>query len=71
MTSVGGDPDGEPVVNWQCDGSGELDVDSQVGERGRAVTLPDDPEIAEGETIIAAEVFYAYSPLFGMARPSG
>ncbi len=67
VSSVGVDAALKPVVNWQCDGSGGLDADSHIGAgKGKTATLPDDLDIGAGETIIAAEVFYAYKPLFGL-----
>jgi hypothetical protein len=67
VTSIGVDTDDDPVVNWQCAGGGDLEAPSRLGEgAGEAATLPDDLELSPGETIIAAEVFYAYAPLFGL-----
>lgn len=68
VTSIGrkaGEDD--PEVNWQCTGAGALDEDSHIGVgAGATAELPEDLAIATGETIIAAEVFYAYEPLFGL-----
>jgi Flp pilus assembly protein TadG len=69
VTSVSGDPDDQPVLNWQCGGSGTLAATSQIVASDDTVTLPDDLPIAEGETIIAAEVFYDFEPLFGIGLP--
>jgi hypothetical protein len=66
VTSIGGDEDDEPALNWQCGGSGDLEATSQIVDADETVTLPDDLEIREGETIIAAEVYYAFEPLFGI-----
>ena len=67
VTSIGADPDDDPIVNWQCAGSGTLDAVSELGtDAGEAVALPDDLSIVEGETIIAAEVYFAFEPLFGI-----
>ena len=67
VTSVGVDADGDPEVKWQCVGAGTLAAESQVGAgAGDAATLPDDLAIGSGEIVIAAEVFYAYEPLFGL-----
>ena len=52
VTSIGADPDDDPIVNWQCAGSGTLDAVSELGtDAGEAVALPDDLSIVEGETI--------------------
>ena len=66
VSSIGADPDDEPILNWQCCGSGEFEATSEIVDADDAVTLPDDLTITEGETIIAAEVFYAFEPLFGV-----
>jgi Flp pilus assembly protein TadG len=54
------------VVNWQRSGAGELAATSEVGEAGKEATLPADLTIAAGETIISAEVYYDFKPLFGI-----
>ena len=66
VSSVGVNAANKPVVNWQRLGSGELTATSEVGTQGALATLPDDLSIAAGETIIAAEVFYSFEPLFGI-----
>jgi Flp pilus assembly protein TadG len=66
VSSIGVDSFGDPVVNWQRSGAGTLAADSAVGEEGAEATLPDDLSIADGETIIVAEVFYSFEPLFGL-----
>ena len=66
VTSIGIDVDNDPVVNWQCGGAGALDVDSAIGSAGDEAALPSDLSITAGETIIAAEVFFDYEPLFGV-----
>jgi Flp pilus assembly protein TadG len=67
VTSIGVDPTTKtPVVNWQRAGTGTLEAESEIGEEGEAATLPDDLTIAAGETIISAEVFYTFEPLFGI-----
>ena len=66
VTSVGVDASDDPVVNWQRIGSGSLAATSEIGEEGDDATLPDDLDIVDGETIIAAEVFYSFEPLFGI-----
>lgn len=66
VTSVGAAADDAPVVNWQRSGAGELAATSQLGAPGEAANLPGALSIAAGETIIVAEVFYDYRPLFGL-----
>jgi Flp pilus assembly protein TadG len=67
VTSIGADEDDDPIVNWQCGGAGAYAATSALGtEEGGAATLPDDLVLVEGETIIAAEVFFEFEPLFGV-----
>ena len=66
LTSIGADEDDDPFVQDQCLGAAELDATSEIGEVGEAATLPEDLGIVEGETIIAAEVFFRFEPLFGV-----
>lgn len=58
--------DDTPEVAWQCIGSGGIVAVSQVGESDHDATLPDGLDIDKGETIIAAEVFFDFQPLFGI-----
>jgi Flp pilus assembly protein TadG len=66
VSSVGVDASDDPVVNWQRKGTGSLVATSTVGTEGDDAVLPEDLDISSGETIIAAEVFYAFTPLFGI-----
>jgi Flp pilus assembly protein TadG len=66
VTSVGVDASDDAEVNWQREGEGDLAATSEIGEAGGTATLPDDLEVSEGETVIAAEVFYSFEPLFGI-----
>ena len=67
VTSIGTDAAGGPEARWQCGGAGTLEAESQISTgAGEPAELPEDLEIASGEIIIAAEVFYAYEPLFGL-----
>lgn len=63
VSSIGVDAADDPVVNWQCGGSGSLEAESLIGVAGGEAALPDDLTIAAGETIIAAEVYFSYQPL--------
>ena len=58
--------DGTPVVGWQCLGSGSLAVGSEIGEPAHSATLPATLGIRKGETIVAAEVYFDFHPLFGL-----
>ena len=66
VSSVGVDASDDLVVNWQRTGPGALAATSEIGSEGDEATLPADLDIVAGETIIAAEVFYAFTPLFGV-----
>jgi hypothetical protein len=66
VTSLGADEDDEPLVNWQCGGAGGLEVDSELVEEGAVIELPGDVTLSYGETVIAAEVFFSFEPLFGI-----
>ncbi len=66
VTSVGVNASNNAVVNWQRDGSGTLTATSEIGSEGGSATLPDDLDIKQGETVIAAEVFYDFTPIFGI-----
>lgn len=59
-------------VNWQRSGGGSLAASSDIGVAGANATLPDGLVVREGETLIVAEVFYAYTPwiLGGVTTPS-
>jgi hypothetical protein len=66
VTSLGADPSDDPIVNWQCGGAGDLDVESHLIEAGEVIELPGDITLTYGETVIAAEVFFGFEPLFGV-----
>ena len=47
-------------------GAGRSTPTARSARRGKEATLPADLTIAAGETIISAEVFYDFDPLFGI-----
>ena len=51
------------TVNWQYSGGGSLAATSGFGAVGSAPVLPTNFTFDERENVIAAEVFYQYSPL--------
>ena len=57
-------PLGSPAtkVNWQQSGAGSIPATSEVGSPGGAATLPNGFSVADGQSIIIAEVFYDYTP---------
>lgn len=50
------------VINWQRTGAGGNPQGSRIGTPGSAPTLPAGMAVANGETVITAEVVYEYSP---------
>jgi hypothetical protein len=67
VSSIGATALRLPILNWQCSGAGAIAAASQLGtELGAEVALPAELELAQGETIIAAEVFFDFDPLFGV-----
>lgn len=49
-------------VNWQQAGAGTITATSLIGTTGGTVSLPAGFTVADGQTIIIAEVFYNYVP---------
>ena len=66
VTSLGADEDDDPIVNWTCGGAGDFEAESHLVESGEVIELPGDITLVHGETVIAAEVFYDFEPLFGV-----
>jgi hypothetical protein len=64
ITSVSASNGQPPVINWQKLGGGDLVVDSQIGKPGDPPTLPQGFVVRDGETVIIAEAFYNFTPLF-------
>jgi Flp pilus assembly protein TadG len=67
VSSVSGTSSGATRVNWQRTGAGDFEATSTVGTTGGPAALPAMLEVDEGETIIVAEVFYDFEPLYGIA----
>lgn len=52
-------------INWQSAGGGGLSIASRIGVGANAaVTLPPGLVVTGNDTLIAAEVFFRFSPLF-------
>ena len=66
VSSVGVDGSDDPVVNWQRTGSGSARRHQRDRQRGRRGHPARRSRHRAGETIIAAEVFYSFTPLFGI-----
>lgn len=58
--------DNAPSVAWQCSGKGLLLATSGIGQVGRSALIPAGLDIRKGETVIAAEVYFNFTPLFGI-----
>ena len=69
VTSIGA-PSGTPEVNWQRAGAGSHVATSAIGTPGGNASLPEGMLVRQGETVIVAEVFYAFEPfMFAVAAP--
>lgn len=53
------------MINWQRTGAGVLSVTSGLGKVGAVAALPKELTLASGETLVVAEVFYSFQPVFG------
>ena len=51
------------VVNWRYQGGGTLSATSKLGLEGATASMPSAFTFEERENIIAAEVYYRFSPL--------
>lgn len=51
---------GVPEVAWQGEGAGSLPEDSLVGAVGENAEIAETIVMADGETLVAAEIFYSY-----------
>lgn len=63
VTSVVGSPGG-PVVEWQR-AFGQNPQSSSFGNQGSPASLPVGFVVADGESVVMAEIFYNYDPMFG------
>lgn len=63
ISSIGRDGTGTPAVRWQR-GDGTLATPSQLGEEGGEAAFQSETLLADEETVIVAEVFFAYEPAF-------
>ncbi|MFO1106870.1 MAG: TadE/TadG family type IV pilus assembly protein [Amaricoccus sp.] len=65
LSSVSAVAGGKTVINWQRTGAGVLSVTSGLGKVGAVAALPKELTLASGETLVVAEVFYSFQPVFG------
>lgn len=61
-----GTPPSPPTINWQRKGGGTLlTAASQIGtSAGSTASLPTGLQVRVNETVIAAEVYFEFSPMF-------
>ena len=65
ISEVVGQNDASGLIVWQRSGGGGYSGSSNIGSEGGTANLPDAfTTIREGETLVVAEVFYDYEPLF-------
>lgn len=53
-------------INWQSSGSGTLSVASKIGVTGGTAKLPAGLTVSGNDTLIAAEVYFNFTPLFNL-----
>lgn len=66
ITGVSADAPDTPEVFWQVETTGGLSATSEIGAPGETATLPASLSIDTSETVIVAEVFYHFTPIFGL-----
>ncbi len=64
VSTVSQEEGGGPEVLWQQVGGGGLAATSTIGSPGGAATLPADFPMDDRESVVIAEVYYEYDPLF-------
>lgn len=62
VTAFGRPVGQNPRIYWQQAGAGSYAATSGIGQSGGAPTVPGDLVLREGDTVIAAEVFFHYEP---------
>lgn len=58
--------DNAPTVAWQCASAGGYAASSEIGRPAKAARLPAGLDIRRGQTIIGAEVYFDFKPLFAI-----
>lgn len=67
VTGVSAVVDDAPLVYWQRSGAGALAASSEIGTVvGNPATIDPGLPVRADETIIAAEIFYDFQPIFGL-----
>lgn len=62
VTSMGTEGSNPTTIYWQNNGAGSLSATSKLGTPGNTPTLPGTMVVRSGEGLIAAEIYYDYSP---------
>lgn len=65
ITSVGKTGTNAPAVLWRSTGGGTLSRTSQIGNVGASASMPAGFTMVDKENVIAAEVYYTYTPVLG------
>ncbi len=60
VTGVVSNNGSAPAVAWQGEGAGSLPRDSLIGAVGETAVIPEEIVMADGETLVVAEIFYSY-----------
>ena len=63
VSTIVADENGAQIL-WQETGGGGLAATSHIGLAGEAPDLPEFFDVEEGESLVVAEVFYDYEPVF-------
>lgn len=65
ITAISQTEDEPASIYWQRSGGGTLSAASEIGVEGEQLdALPGGLTLRDDETILAAEIFYSYEPLF-------
>lgn len=60
------DEDSEPETRWQYTGGGTIIRTSRIGNVNEDANLPGGLELNSRDNVIISEVYYRYTPIFGM-----
>ena len=62
VTSMGTEGSNPTTIYWQNSGAGVVVAASKIGTPGNTPTLPGTMVVRSGEGLIAAEIYYNYTP---------
>jgi Flp pilus assembly protein TadG len=66
LSSVSAQDGNPPVINWQREYGGTSGGGSAIGTEGNTPSLPSGFIIRDNESVIVAEVYYDYEPMFSL-----